>query len=83
MEAGKPAVVVSGTVGETLNVSGEPGGEACFCPAAQSVGFHGKPLSSHPVTAVCLDRAISGIDADFAQSFPHAPCMPTNVSRSA
>jgi hypothetical protein len=27
MEAGKPAVVVSGRVGETLNVSGEPGGE--------------------------------------------------------
>jgi len=28
-------------------------------------------------------RAISGIDADFAQSFPDGPCMPTNVSRSA
>jgi hypothetical protein len=27
-EAGKPAVVVSGRVGETLDVSGDPGGEA-------------------------------------------------------
>jgi hypothetical protein len=28
MEAGKPAVVVSRWVGETLDVSGDPGGEA-------------------------------------------------------